>query len=265
MDTILFIGAGNMGGAILKGLVSANAEAKEALAIYELNDSTAEALVAETGVRRFTSLPEAGEWASIIVIGVKPQIFSSVSKELKQFSDSKLFISIMAGVPVKRMSEEIGFANDFVRTMPNIPLTVGKGAIALATDNLSEETIKKVEVLFSSVGDVARVTEAQIDGVTGLSGSGPAYVFQFIDAFINAGVKVGLTRDASKKLVMATLEGSVEFLKQNDMSAADATGLVTSPGGTTIYGVHSLEKDGFRVAIMNAVEAAVNRSKELGA
>ncbi len=264
MSTILFVGAGNMGGALLKGLKKSGAYSEKDLGFYELNDDTANALVEKTGAQRFSSLKEAGEWASIVIIGIKPQIFSSVAKELKTFSDSKLFISIMAGVPVARMSEEIGFANDFVRTMPNIPLTIGKGAIAIATDNLSEAVIKTAEDIFNCVGDVARVSESQIDAVTGVSGSGPAYVFQFIEAFINAGVKMGLPRDAAKKLVMATLEGSVEFLKQNDISAADATAMVTSPGGTTIYGVHSLEKDGFKPAVMNAVEAATNRSIELG-
>ena len=253
-----------MGGALLKGLIQAGYNQGQ-ISFFDPNDLVADPLENETGTQRVSNLNQAAAESEIIVLGVKPQIFNKISVELKHYlENSKIIISIMAGVTVQTLSDELGFGNEYVRTMPNIPLTVQQGAIAIATDDLQTETISIVREIFQSVGEVVEVAENQLDAVTGVSGSGPAFVYQFIEGYINAGVRAGLTRDVSEKLVLATIKGSINFLETNNLGTQQATNQVTSPGGTTIYGMQALEENGFKNAMYKAVEAATNRSKELG-
>ena len=169
----------------------------------------------------------------------------------------------MAGIPSTTLKNELG-SHEVLRVMPNLPLTVGKGAIALSADFVSEETLVLAESIFKNVGNTVRVQESWMDAVTGLSGSGPAYVFEFIEGLIMGGVKMGLTRAAAKELVLATLEGSLELLKQSSKEPQALTAMVSSPGGTTIAGLQVLEEKAFRGLLMRTVEAATQRSKELG-
>lgn len=270
--SIFFIGAGNMGGAILKGLVRAGYPVQQ-ISFFEPSDSVASAL--ETlGVKRVHKFSEGYGNADVLLLCVKPQIFSKLpavwNEELQNKQndslpgiEKKTVISIMAGVTKERIRQSIG-NTEIVRIMPNLPLTVGKGTIALASDGVSEETLTFAESIFDSVGTTCRVQESWMDAVTGLSGSGPAYVFEFIEGLIRGGVSMGLSREAASKLAISTVEGSVALLKESKKSPADLSAMVSSPGGTTIAGLEVLENNSFRGTLMETVKAATKRSKELG-
>lgn len=270
--SIFFIGAGNMGGAILKGLVRAGYPVQQ-ISFFEPSDSVASAL--ETlGVKRVHKFSEGYGNADVLLLCVKPQIFSKLpavwNEELQNKQndslpgiDKKTVISIMAGVTKEKIRQSIG-NTEIVRIMPNLPLTVGKGTIALASDGVSEETLTFAESIFDSVGTTCRVQESWMDAVTGLSGSGPAYVFEFIEGLIRGGVSMGLSREAASKLAISTVEGSVALLKESKKSPADLSAMVSSPGGTTIAGLEVLENNSFRGTLMETVKAATKRSKELG-
>lgn len=261
---IFFIGVGNMGGAILKGLLFAKRPPQDIL-FFEPNDSTAKEFES-LGVIRVSSFEEGIKQAETAFICIKPQVFKTVvsswQKALQQ-ETQKTFISIMAGISSPTLKKEFGH-HEVLRVMPNLPLTVGKGAIALATDFVSETTLTLAEQLFQNVGKTVRVQESWMNSVTGLSGSGPAYVFEFIEGLIMGGVKMGLTRAAAKELAVATLEGSVELLKQSGKEPQALTAMVSSPGGTTIAGLQVLEDSAFRGILMHTVEEATLRSQELG-
>ena len=262
---IFFAGTGNMGGAILRGLLSANTNPKS-IFFFDPSDKAAEAISA-LGCVRVKSFAEGIENADVTFLCVKPQIFKVVSAEWKQAVNSikttKTFISIMAGVARKNLIEVFG-DNQVLRVMPNLPLTVGKGTVALATDGVNEETLSIAEQIFGTVGVTCRVAENLMDAVTGLSGSAPAYVFEFIEGLTRGGVKAGLTRDVALKLALGTIEGSVELAKQSGKSPSDLCAMVWSPAGTTIAGVDVLEEGAFRSTLIKAVVAGTNRSKELG-
>lgn len=263
---ILFLGAGNMGAAILRGLVGSGYAASR-IFFYEPSDAVA-SLLADTGATRVPNALAGFEKADVALLCIKPQVFSHVAPSLRiDIEKSKkhlLFISVMAGVPRERLLSSLGLKNDVVRTMPNLPLTVGKGTVAIATDEASEESLRLAESIFSTCGTPVRVQEYQINAVTGLSGSGPAYVFQFIEGLAMGGVKAGLPRDVAMKLALATVLGSVEMLQQSGKGPGELTAMVSSPGGTTIAGLQVLEDSAFRGTLMRTVEAAAKRSAELG-
>lgn len=261
---IFFIGVGNMGGAILKGLLQAKKSPQDIL-FFEPNDLTAKEYES-LGALRVSSFEEGIKQVETAFICVKPQIFKTViSSWKKDLSNQpqKIFISIMAGISSPSLKNELS-PHEVLRVMPNLPLTVGKGAIALSIDHVSETTLALAESIFKNVGITVRVQESLMDAVTGLSGSGPAYVFEFIEGLIMGGVKMGLTRAAAKELALATLEGSLELLKQSGKEPQALTAMVSSPGGTTIAGLQVLEEKAFRGLLMRSVEAATLRSKELG-
>ncbi len=269
-NTIFFAGTGNMGGAILRGLLNAGTDAKN-IFFFDPSDKAAEA-VSALGCVRVASFAEGLHKADVIFLCVKPQIFKSVGAEWKNAAAEgaeKTFISIMAGVTRKALLEVVGTnfykkENQVLRVMPNLPLTVGKGSVGLATDGVSEETLKLAEEIFGNIGVTCRVAESLMDAVTGLSGSAPAYVFEFIEGLTRGGVKAGLTRDVALKLALGTIEGSVELVKQSGKSPSDLCAMVCSPAGTTIAGIDALEEGAFRSTLIKAVVAGTNRSKELG-
>ena len=271
--TIFFAGTGNMGGAILRGLLNAGTDAKN-IFFFDPSDKAAEA-VSALGCVRVKSFAEGIEKANVTFLCVKPQIFKLVAAEWKAaasvLKSEKTFISIMAGVARKSLIEVLGEKNQVLRVMPNLPLTVGKGSVGLATDGVSDETLKLAEEIFGNIGVTCRVAESLIDAVTGLSGSAPAYVFEFIEGLTRGGVKAGLTRDVALKLALGTIEGSVgtiegsvELVKQSGKSPSDLCAMVCSPAGTTIAGIDALEEGAFRSTLIKAVVAGTNRSKELG-
>ena len=263
---IFFVGTGNMGGAILRGLLSAGTAASE-ISFLEPNDKAAEAYTALGCVRK-ASFADGVAAADVTFLCVKPQIFKLVAKEWESAMQSqkseKTFISIMAGVKRESLLAVLGSKSQVLRVMPNLPLTVGKGTVALATDGVTEDTLKTAEEIFNTIGVTCRVTENLMDAVTGLSGSAPAYVFEFIEGLTRGGVKAGLTRDVALKLTLGTIEGAVELVKQSGKSPSDLCAMVCSPGGTTIAGIDALEDGAFRSTLIKAVEAGTKRSKELG-
>jgi len=184
-------------------------------------------------------------------------------KEIEIAGKETIIVSIMAGVTLLTLRTALKIKN-IVRTMPNIAITVAKGTVAIAEDGVEESVLQTVEFLFSTCANTVRVLENQMDAVTGLSGSGPAFVFQFIEALVMGGVKAGLKRDSAMKLALSTIEGSIEMLKNSKLNPGELTANVCSPAGTTIAGVQELENKAFRGAVMAAVEAAAKRSAELG-
>lgn len=263
---IFFAGTGNMGGAILRGLLNAGTLAQD-IHFLDPNDKTADA-VSALGCVREDSFFEGVSKTDVTFLCVKPQIFKTVSAEWKKAASAikgeKTFISIMAGVARKSLIDVLGDKNQVLRVMPNLPLTVGKGSVGLATDGVSDETLRIAEEIFRNIGVTCRVAESLIDAVTGLSGSAPAYVFEFIEGLTRGGVKAGLTRDVALKLALGTIEGSVELVKQTGKSPSDLCAMVCSPAGTTIAGIDALEEGAFRSTLIKAVVAGTERSKELG-
>jgi pyrroline-5-carboxylate reductase len=269
LGNILFLGTGNMGGAILRGLLAEGSVASIQLAMVEPSDLMAQEFSAR-GVRRCSDAAEGFAWADIVILCVKPQIFKIVAPEwrvaLQASGRRPEFISVMAGVTTESIQQALANALtlEVLRTMPNLPMAIGEGTVALAGDQASAQLVEKGKAIFAPVAKTVVVQESQLDAVTALSGSGPAWVFQFIEALAQSGVFVGLSREASLELALSTIEGSVAMLRQSGKSAADLTAGVCSPGGTTIHGLKALEQGAFRAVIMNAVEAAYLRSKDLG-
>jgi pyrroline-5-carboxylate reductase len=268
---ILFIGAGNMGGAILKGLALSNDVQNECLGILDSNENLVALRQQETGCTVFTDLGQALQWANMALLCIKPQGFSQLASEIVKHTQSmpaatksKLcFVSIMAGITLHTLQQALnGFV--VVRTMPNIPLSVGKGAVAISTDGVASETLTNVQSVFSPVGACTYVSESQMNAVTALSGSGPAFIFEFMESLIQGGIKSGLSRAQATEFIINTMGGCVQMLKELNASPDTLSAMVTSPGGTTIFGLHELAKGGFKASVMNAIESACKRSEELG-
>ena len=264
--SIFFIGTGNMGGAILCALTE-NGYPSNSVFFYEPSEEQANKIAEKSKAARLSSLTEGFSKADIAFLCIKPQIFSKISASLREDMENSgkkpVIISIMAGITVAFLHEALKIKN-IVRVMPNIAITVQKGTVAIAKDGIEESVLQTVEFLFSTCANTVRVLESQMDAVTGLSGSGPAFVFQFIEALAMGGVKAGLPRDVSMQLALSTVEGSVEMLRESKLNPGELTANVCSPAGTTIAGMQELENKAFRGTIMAAVEAASKRSAELG-
>jgi pyrroline-5-carboxylate reductase len=263
--TIAFLGAGNMAEALVKGLLRAEvAEAREIICA-DRNPARAE-LAKRYGVRFTGSNREAAAVADLVVLSVKPQVMNKLLDEIAPDLDQKkLVISIAAGVPIAAIERKVGHGVRIVRTMPNTPALVGAGATALtAGEHATEEDLAQARALFDAIGRTVIVDEPQLDAVTGLSGSGPAYIFLVIEALSDAGVKVGLARATAQDLAAQTVLGSAKLLIETGEHPGRLKDQVTSPGGTAIAGLHTLEAGGLRTTLMNAVEAATHRARELG-
>jgi pyrroline-5-carboxylate reductase len=264
-STIALLGAGNMGQAILRGLVSTKTVSPDRILVTTRRPERAERLAAEWGVRAAASNLEAVEAADAVVIAVKPQILHEVVREVRSSLRDKLAISVAAGVSTARLEGWLDVPARVIRAMPNTPASIGQGATALARGAYAhDEDLSLADALFRSVGRTAVVDEEHLDAVTGLSGSGPAYVFLIIEAFADAGVKVGLSREVAQDLATQTIKGAAQLLLESGEHPGRLKDRVTSPGGTAIAGLHVLEAGGLRTTIMNAVEAAARRAKELG-
>jgi pyrroline-5-carboxylate reductase len=255
---IFFVGAGNMGGAILCALTESGYPA-QSISFYEPNEEQAKKIEEKSKAKKVSSIQEGFSNADIVFLCVKPQIFQKISDK----SSTAIIISIMAGIPISAINAAFP-KSAIVRTMPNIAVVAKKGTVAIATNGVPETTLQTVENLFSACASTVRVQESQMDAVTGLSGSGPAFAFQFIEALAMGGVKMGLQRDVAMKLAVSTVCGSAEMLKQTGLGPGELTANVCSPAGTTIAGLQELETKAFKGTVMAAVEAATKRSAELG-
>jgi len=264
--TIAFLGAGNMAEAFIKGLLRAGVAAPSEILCTDRRKDRLADLARLYGVRTTADNRAAAAEAGIVVLSVKPQVMNKLLDEIAPAIDEKkLVISIAAGVPLAAIERKVGHGIRIVRSMPNTPALVGAGASAIAAgDHATEADMAQATALFDAVGKTVVVDEPLLDAVTGLSGSGPAYVFLVIEALSDAGVKVGLDRRTAQDLAAQTVLGSAKLLIETGEHPGKLKDQVTSPGGTAIAGLHTLEAGGLRTTLMNAVEAATRRSHELG-
>lgn len=266
-EQIGFIGGGQMAEALIKGIIASGLYKEKNIYIAEPNDFRREHLEETYGVKTYHNNIPIFEKCRFIILAVKPQTMKSLLDDCcDRVKDDHILISVAAGLPISFYVKTLG-RNELkmIRVMPNTPALVLEGASALSrNENVSDTEMREAEQIFLAVGEVVVLDEIHLDAVTGLSGSGPAYVFSFVEALIDAGVKSGLTRIVSEKLALQTVAGSVKLLKESGEHPAALRGKVTSPGGTAITALHVLEKVGFHGIIMDIVESAVNRSKELG-
>jgi len=260
-----FIGGGNMAEAIIRGML-AGGTAPEAILVAEPLENRRQFLAATYKVETTADNAAVAGACDTIILAVKPQVAATVCNGLSEQLDGRqLLISIMAGIPCKNIENWSGAKVRVVRAMPNTPALVLCGATAIAGgSNATPMDMDTAEGLFSRTGSSCRLDEKLMDAVTGLSGSGPAYVLTFIEALADGGVKCGLPREASLQLALQTVLGTAKLLAETGEHPGSLRDKVTSPGGTTIAGLHALEKGSFRATVMNAVEAATLRAKELG-
>ena len=265
-----FIGGGNMAEAMIKGLLSASFIEAKNIFVSEPSEAKRDTLHAEYKIKVSADNRELVKKCDIIILAVKPQIVQKVLRDIASLvGRDKLVISIAAGVPIAIMDDVLrGGKNkkfSIVRTMPNTPALVQEGVTAIA----SGEHVRKIDVkiahrIFEAVGRTVDVEEDQLDAVTGLSGSGPAYIFMMIEALSDAGVKMGLSREVANTLTIQTVLGSAKLARESGKHPGELKDMVTSPAGTTISGLHALEEGSFHTTLMNAVEDATLRSRELG-
>lgn len=286
MARIAIIGGGSIGEALLAGLLRAGRQVKD-LVVAEKSPARAKFLSEKYSVR-VTSVPDAVDSATYVIVAVKPGDVQHVIGDIvdaaaaaESDAAEQVFVTVAAGVSTAYYESKLPAGSPVVRVMPNAPMLVGGGVSAVAPGRFaSAEHLKEVSQLFDSVGGVLTVAESQIDAVTAVSGSGPAYFFLMVEALIDAAVDAGLARPVATDLVVQTMAGSAAMLLERldettaagggsaaanvDTSPAQLRATVTSPGGTTAAGLRELERGGLRAAVANAVEAAKTRSEQLG-
>ena len=265
--TIGFLGFGNMGGAVARGAVAAGILPSSSILVHD--PAFPDSVLSEQGFARAGSAEDVFRRADVVLLAVKPQVFKEVAgawTELVSGLSGKTVISVMAGIRAGKL-REVFPGLTCVRVMPNLGLSVGEGATAIAADGVAEDSLRLVETLFNSCGTTVRVTEDQMDAVTAVSGSGPMYVFEFIEAMTQAGEKAGLSRQTAYELVRQTIVGSLELLKPvNGVPSASPdewSTRVRSPGGTTAAAQDLMRAEDFRGLLERAVAAAKKRSEEL--
>jgi pyrroline-5-carboxylate reductase len=257
------IGAGNMAEAILRGLLRAGVSA-DRLSASDVDPERRRALREALGVYTTESNAEVAQRAEVVVLAVKPQQLESATQTLPR-DGGPLYLSIVAGATTAGLRRLLGAGARIVRSMPNTPALVGAGITAVASDGGAEPAdVERACAILRAVGEVVQVPEAALDAVTGLSGSGPAYVFLFIEALTEAGVREGLGSATARALALETVYGAARLARETGEQPALLRERVTSPGGTTSAGLAALESGGFRAALLAAVRAATQRSRELG-
>ncbi len=262
-----FVGAGNMAGALIRGFLQSRLYRPEELWVSDVAAEQLRRIKKEFRVEGCTSNRELVRGSETIILAVKPQILNGVLGEIQpEVSPDKLFISIAAGFPLWRLEEGLGKKARVVRVMPNTPALVGKGMAVVVRGSRAKVRDERLALnLFRGVGEAIAIRdETLMDAVTGLSGSGPAYVYLFAEALIEGGKREGLSPPVATLLTLQTLEGAVAMLKETGRSPKELRDMVTSPGGTTLAGLARLEEGHFGETVSAAVSAATRRSKELG-
>jgi pyrroline-5-carboxylate reductase len=261
---IAFLGAGRMSSAMVKGLLTRNVFPATAIACTSGPDGTAEALSSATGIGVNHDLPSLLRDASVIVAAFKPQQLAEIDPVVAQESDGKLLLSILAGSRIEVLAKTFAGARNIVRAMPNLPGQIGAGISAYSFRSPpAPDDRTLVEAILGSLGEHLELPETQLDAVTALSGSGPAYVFEFIAALREAGVAAGLAREVACRLALATVAGSARFVQESGIDPETLREQVSSPGGTTLAGLKIMSDGGFRPLIEKTVQAARHRSEEL--
>lgn len=263
---LCFIGAGNMAEALVRGLLRSESAKAEDITATDHRTEQLDHFKKTFGVNVSADNLAAAKASDVVVLSVKPQTMSKVLTQIAPAIDvSRLVVSIAAGVPIAAIEHKLRHGARIVRAMPNTPALVGAGATAIALgEHATPDDEKVAKSLFDAVGWTVAVDEGLLDAVTGLSGSGPAYVFLILEALADAGVKVGLPRYTAQKLATQTVFGSAKLQMETGTHPGQLKDQVTSPGGTAIAALHTLEEGGMRTTLMNAVEAATRRAKELG-
>ena len=262
---LCFIGGGNMAEAMISGVLDQRVVNAESIVVAEPVNERRRYLSETYQVGAVADNKAALKESEVVVLAVKPQVMAVVLKEIApRITTGQTIVSIAAGISTELIVSYLGEDKNIVRAMPNTPAQIGLGATALCKGGAATtETLEKARALFDAVGITVVVDEAHMDAVTGLSGSGPAYIFVIIEALTDGGVKAGLPRDIAQALALQTILGATSMVLQTGKHPGQLKDMVTSPGGTTIKGLHVLEKKGVRAALMDAVEKAAKRSKEL--
>ncbi len=262
-----FVGGGLMAEALIKGVIHAGLVEPGQALVADPSAERRQHLQKVYAVEVYENAEAVFKACKIVILAVKPQIIAKVLEQYRSLVDSShLVISIAAGIPIAVLERCLGGSGcRIVRVMPNTPAIVQQGASALsAGSGATQEDIAIAKGIFDAIGTSVVLDESLLDAVTGLSGSGPAYVFSFLEALIDGGVKVGLARPVAETLALQTVLGAVKLAMETKEHPAQLRAMVTSPGGTTIAGLHELEKGALRAIVMNAVEAATCRAVELG-
>lgn len=262
---VAVIGCGNMGGALIRGFCTRVFDDPQCIIACDQDASRVDALVEEFGVRGTTSAADAVKSVDIVIIALKPAVVlwvvSAIAPALRERRHKPLLVSVAAGVQIEALQGVIGDGFRLVRVMPNIAATIGEGVSGVYADDPEDRRL--VESLFSAIGITEGVaSEGDLDTVTGLSGSGPAFVCMLIEALADGGVKMGLPREKALPMAVQTVRGAAAFVAESGMHPAEVKDKVASPGGTTIAGLHVLEQGGLRGMIVSAVEAATQRARD---
>ena len=259
-----FIGSGKMASALVRGVTQSGAISNELIMVTDVLPAAAQQLATATGVKALATNAEVASTAETLILCVKPQDALAALRALD--TKGKLLISIVAGLPIAALQEAAGAGARIIRVMPNTPALVHQGAAAYALGvGATNEDAAVAEKIFAAVGKVVRVKESLIDVVTGLSGSGPAYIYLVIEALADGAVLMGLPRDLALQLAAQTVLGAASMVLQTGEHPSVLRDQVTSPGGTTIAALEALEASGARAAFIAAVRAATERARELGA
>ena len=265
MHSIGFIGGGRMAEALISGVLTAGLFEPGEIRVADPDATRQDHLKRHYGVHVGLTHDEVVRASDVVMLAVKPQVIADVLRDLEKGVSTRLVVSVAAGVPINRIQELLGPQASIIRAMPNTPAMVGAGMTALAVGpGVGSAAVARVQQIFESVGKVVLLEERLMDAVTGLSGSGPAYIFLAIEAMADGGVKMGLPRATASLLAAQTVLGAARMVVESGQHPARLKDQVASPGGTTIAGLPRLEQGGLRAVLMDAVEAATKRSQELG-
>lgn len=264
--TVAVVGTGKMGGALVRGWVQSRAVASENLRLFDTHEGSLQSLASETGAVACRSVEDAVADADTVLLAVKPWLITEISRQISQsLAPHSLVISIAAGIPTVAIEAELAASQPVLRAMPNTAALVGAGATAVCRGkHATPDHARTGCALFGAVGTAVEVPETQMDAVVGVSGSGIAYAYLFIEALIDGGVRVGLPRDTARELAVQTVLGAARMVTETGLHPAVLKDQVTTPGGTTIAALDTLETHALRGAVIEAVKVATGRSIELG-
>jgi pyrroline-5-carboxylate reductase len=260
------LGAGNMAGALIRGLLASKSVTPEQIVASDVRADHLKELESQYGIKTFSDNRKLAEVSNLVVLAVKPQVIDRVLDQMADaFAPDTLLVSIAAGVPIRSLEARLPEHVRVVRAMPNTAAIALAGATGIAPGSrATQEDVDDTQALFAAIGRSVVLDETLIDAVTGLSGSGPAYVMVIIEALADGGVKVGLHRDTALLLAAQTVYGSAKLLLETGEHPGRLKDMVTSPGGTAIAGLHTLESGGLRRTLIDAVDTATKRAIELG-
>jgi pyrroline-5-carboxylate reductase len=265
MNKLGFLGGGRMAEALINGVLAAKRYLPDDIYVADPDRGRLDHLKTRHGVQVRAANHEVVGLSDVVVLAVKPQVMADALRGIRDVLTKQLMISVAAGITISRIRDLCGSAARIIRAMPNTPAMVGEGSTALAIGpNVEEDAVDCAGAIFRSVGRVVTIQESLMDAVTGLSGSGPAYVFLMIEAMADGGVKMGLPRDTAALLAAQTVLGAARMVLETGQHPARLKDQVASPGGTTMAGLHRLEQGGLRAVLIDAIETATKRSQELG-